>query len=693
MARRLDDLIAAIRALHEDQQALLRELRLLHEEVRALRADLGGPAPRAAPAPVREEPPVAAERTAPVDLAPAPARRRRPRVSWRPAALLARLPWPVADRSRSLLERTWIIALVIGLAVAGASELNMFEPVEVLAGYPKEWVRGDRNRREVVSQIVTIAIDNASIEALGPWGPQWRTHHGQLLRHLADDGARAIAFDMTFKAPNAQHDSALLDGIRYARDKGMGVVVVVDFDAQGQKFSRTAPAIREAVSESASAYLEKDRVTNLIRYVTMYQPDTGGEEPATRLVPTLGLALALSAGRRVEEFPRYRNGLVPIEYAGPSAVFQTVPYAEVHGKRFAPGTFKDKYVFVGAFFGAARDFFDTPVESEMPGVVIHANALYTLLKGIGRPIGLPWSAGILLTLALATGLVCARFRRLPRAIIVSALVVGYWALAIGLGATSNPLSLAVIPGTASIVLMWGAVTAREKMVAMRELRRSLGLPEDAVRRLEHDQAFQQGTLAKRVTVLASDVKNYSAFSREHPPTHVRAIMTEYQQMVERIIYRHGGYVNKFIGDAVIAIFGYPMDEERTALRCVVAAKETQEGLRALTMKWKREGKAGIEEIRIGINTGVVNISYLGSAKKQLDVLGANIDLAARLESAAGEFGCLALLGPETYDEVKGTIRSRTVPVSLKNRPDVTEAHTFDGFVDEPAAVATRAARR
>ena len=690
MARRLDELIAAISALHEDQQALLRELRLIHEEIRALRADLGVTAPGALPAPAPPAPTAAAPPSATPDLAPTPPRPRRVGLAWRPADLLARLPRPEAPRA--LLVRTWVIALLVGVTVAAASELNVLEPVEVLAGYPKEWVRGDRNRRDVVSQIVTVAIDTASIEKLGPWGPPWRAYHGQLLRHLADDGARAAGFDVSFKAPNGQYDPAFVDGIRHARSKGMGVVVGVEFDPQHQRFSRTVPAVREAASDTASVYLLKDRVTNLTRYVSMYQPDTGDNDAMTRLVPALSVAVALTGGRRAEEFPRYRDGLVPIDFAGPSSVFQTVPYVDVVEKRFPPGAFKDKYVLVGAFFAAARDFFDTPVESEMPGVLIHANALYTLLKGIGRPIGFPWSAVILLSLAFATGGVCARFRELPRAIVVSALVVGYWALAIGLGLTSNPLSLAVVPGTTSIALMWAGVAMREKFVAMRELRRSLGLPEDAVRRLEQDRAFQQGTLARRVTVLASDVKNYSAFSRSHPPTHVRQIMTEYQQMVERVIYRHGGYVNKFIGDAVIAIFGYPMDEERTALRCVLVAKESQEGLRALTTKWKREGKAGIEEIRIGINTGVVNISYLGSAKKQLDVLGASIDLAARLESAAGEFGCLALLGPETYDEVKGVIRSRSVPVSLKNRPDVTEAHTLDGLVEEPVGAGRASSR-
>ena len=71
-------------------------------------------------------------------------------------------------------------------------------------------------------------------------------------------------------------------------------------------------------------------------------------------------------------------------------------------------------------------------------------------------------------------------------------------------------------------------------------------------------------------------------------------------------------------------------------------------------------------------------------------MGDNVDLAARLESAQGEFDCLALLGPTTYEEVKHRIQSRTVPVTLKNRPDVPQAFTFDGLVE--AAVAVSRAR-
>lgn len=680
---RLDELIASLRTIHEDQQALLRELRLLHQEIRALREELGARA-------LRPEEPAAPVRAAAAEPAPPEVSPRFPKPTWRErfSGVLARLPKPLMATPRSLLGRTWLLALVGGLLVVGASELNLLQPVEVLAEYPKEWVRPDRSRREIVKQIVVIAIDDESVAKLGEWGARWRSHHGRLLKNLADDGARAAGFDVLFSTPNEEHDPAFLEGIRYARARSMGVVVGMGYDTKRDRLRYPVSPVREAVTDTASVYLQPDRVTNLIRFVSMFQPDGAADEPVTRLVPAFSLAVALAGGKRVEDFPRYRDGLMPIEFVGPSSSsFQTVSYVDVYEKRFSPDTFKGKYVLVGMFREASKDFFDTPVESQMPGVVIHANALYTLLRGVARPVGFPWSAMVILAVATLAGGICARFRRTPRALLVIVLVVGYWGLGIALGLMRNPLNLEVVPATVAAGLVWAGVAVREKIVTMRELRRSLGLPEEAVRRLEQDRAFQQGTLGKRVTVLASDVKNYSAFSRSHPPIHVRDIMTEYQQMVERVIYRHGGYVNKFVGDAVLAIFGYPMYEEATALRGVLAAKEIRDGLRALTEKWEREDKDGIADIRIGINTGLVSISYLGSAKKQLDVMGDNVDLAARLESAAGEFvGCVALLGPETYDEVKHRVRGRTVPVDLKNRPDVTEAFAVHGLLDELQAV-------
>lgn len=675
---RLDELIASLRALREEQEALVREIRLLHQEIRALREELGSRALRpeapAAPAPVSLTAPV------PPSVPPEP-----PQQTWRESlsGVLARLPKSVTEAPRSLLERTWLLSLVAGLLVAGASELNLLQPVEVLAEYPKGWVRPESSRREIANQVIVVAIDEESVEKLGPWGARWRTSHGRLLKNLADDGARAVGFDVLFSVPSEEHDPAFLEGIRYARSKGTGVVVGMAYDTKRERLRYPASPVREAVTDVASVYLQPDRVTNLIRYVSMFQPDGVAGEEVTRVVPAFSVAVALAGGKQVEDFPRYREGFMPIEFAGPSSSsFQAVPYADVYEKRFSPGTFKGKHAVVGMFLEASKDFFDTPVESQMPGVVIHANALYTLLRGVGRPLEFPWRAVVVVAVAAVAGGTCARFRRVPRAFLVVTLVLGYWGLAIALGLTRNPLNLEVIPATVAAGLVWAGVTMGEKIVTMRELRRTLGLPEDALRRLEQDRAFQQGTLGKRVTVFASDVRNYSVFSHSHPPAYVRQIMTEYQQMVERIIYRHGGYVNKFVGDAVLAIFGYPMSEETTAIRGVLAAKEIHDGLRALIEKWNRENKEGIAGIRIGMNTGLVSVSYLGSAKKQLDVMGDNVDLAARLESAAGEFDCIALLGPATYEEVKTRIRSRTVPVQLKNRPDVTEAFTLDGLVDK-----------
>ncbi|MFQ5827907.1 MAG: CHASE2 domain-containing protein [Candidatus Methylomirabilia bacterium] len=682
---RTEELIASLRAIHAGQEALVEELRALHQEIRAFREELGARA-------FRPEDSVAPAPASPTGPALPSVPRQPPQRAWRGMfrRLLARLPKPLTETSRSLLEQTWLLGLVAGLAVAGASELNLLQPVEVLAQYPKEWVTADRSRQEILNQIVLVTIDEESLEELGPWGKRWRAFHGRLLKNLADDGARAVGVDVLFNTPSEEYDPAFVEGIRYARSKGVGVVVGMEYDARRGRLKYPASPVREAVTDFASVYFEKDRVTNLVRYVSMFRPDSTAGERATRLIPAFSIAVAVGGGKRLEEFPRYREGRMPIDFAGSSSSFETVSYADVHGKRFPPGTFKDKYVMVGMLLVASKDFFDTPVESQMPGVVIHANALYTLLRGIGRPLGLPWSAAVILLVAAVSGAVCTRFRRARRTMMVLALVVGYWGLAIALESMRNPLDLDLVPATVAVGLVWAGVAVREKIVAMRELGLTLGLPQEVLRRLEEDRAFQRGTLTKRVTALAADVKNYSAFSRSQEPAHVRAIMAEYQRMVEGVIYRRGGYVNKFVGDATLVVFGYPMYEEATSLRGVLAAGEIQEGLRALTEKWHREDRAGIAEIRIGINTGPVSISYLGSAKKQLDVMGSNVDLAARLESAAGEFDCLALLSPATYEEVKHRVRTRKVPVQLKNRPDVTEAFALDGFLDQLSAVSTAA---
>ena len=673
----LDDLIAYLRAIHEAQQAFAEELRILHQELRALREELRSRT-------LQPEIPPAPGGVSVIAPAPPPAPSRVPQRTWRPSlsGLLARLPQPVAAVPQLLLERTWLLVLVVGLVVAGASELHLFRPVEVLAEYPREWVRADRSRRQAVTQIVVVAIDEGSVAKLGGWGKHWRMYHGQLLKHLTDDGARAVGFDVYFNTVSAEHDPAFLEGIRHARSKNVGVVVGMEYDHQRDRLTDPTPAVREAVTAFGSTYLQKDRVTNLVRYVSMFQTDGAVGEQATRLIPAFSLAVALAGGKRMEEFPRYGQGIAPIDFTGSASSFRIVSYVDVYEKRFPPGTFTGKYVLLGMFVEAAKDFYDTPVESQMAGVLIHANALYTFLRGVRRPLGIGWNVGVILAVAALTGVICVRCRQTLRTFLVVVLVVGSWGLGIALALMSNPVNLEVIPLTVAAGLVWVGVGMREKIVTMRELRRTLGLPGAALRRLEQDRTFQQGTLGKRVTVLAADVKNYSVFSHAHPPAYVRDIMNEYQQMAERVIYQHGGYVNKFVGDAVLAVFGYPMSEEATALRGILAATAIQDGLATLTGTWRRERRAAIEGVRIGINTGLVSISYLGAAKKQLDVIGDTVDLAARLEGAAGEFGCLALLGPATYEEVKHRIRSRIVPVQLKNRPDVTEAFTLDGVVDE-----------
>lgn len=260
------------------------------------------------------------------------------------------------------------------------------------------------------------------------------------------------------------------------------------------------------------------------------------------------------------------------------------------------------------------------------------------------------------------------------------LLVLYWAASIYYFLQKPPLELNIVYPSLSFTITWGILSLQEKIATRSAFARTVGLPEKVVRRLETDPDFQEGEARKLLTVLESDIMNYSVFSSQNPTSHVRALISEYNSAIEKVIYKHGGYVNKYIGDAVLAIFGYPMEEKDSARRAVRAAWEMQQALKELVQRWKQENKNCFERIRIGINHGYVSISYLGRSKKQLDVLGDNVDLAARIESAAGKFNEAALLSPSTYEEVKDIIVGKKVAVELKNRPDVKEAYTLEGII-------------
>lgn len=567
--------------------------------------------------------------------------------------------------------------LTICLVIYGASFLGVFDWVEILFTNVRYAFKGESLPFD---KIALVVVDTKSTQELGPFGKPWRQYHGQVLKNLADDGVQSVGFDFSFSSLS-EYDRYFIEGISYARGKDVAVVVACQFDELSQSFSPTIAPVMNSVSAVGHAYLRKDRVTNLVRWVPLQLEEAWAQGPIQFRKSHLSFAAQL-ATRQGADLPTADGGnnYLTIQFRRKKPSFTTYSYAQVFKNAFPPGSFKDKLVLIGTTLPLHKDFYDVPGRSQMPGVEVHAHALYTLLSGDIRKMGSASLGIAILGSALVTGMVFAYGNSSWRAIGLPALLALYWASSIYGFLQKPPVELNLVYPSLTWALTWGIFSLQEKRATRRAFTRTIGLPEKAIKRLEADPDFQEGGARKLLTVLESDIVNYSVFSSQNPASHVRALMAEYNAAIEKVIYKQGGYVNKYIGDAVLAIFGYPMEEKDSTRRAVRAASEMQQVLAELVQKWKKEDKNCFDRIRIGINHGYVSISYLGKSKKQLDVLGDHVDLAARLESAAGKYDGAALLSPSTYEEVKDMIIAKKVTVELKNRPDVKEAYTLEGII-------------
>jgi len=194
---------------------------------------------------------------------------------------------------------------------------------------------------------------------------------------------------------------------------------------------------------------------------------------------------------------------------------------------------------------------------------------------------------------------------------------------------------------------------------------------------------------KTVTVVFTDVAGSTSLGEQLDPESVRHVMARYFEEARAVLERHGGTVEKFIGDAVMAVFGIPQLHEDDALRAVRAAAEMRERLAVLNEELEAQWGARLA-IRTGVNTGEVVAG--DPAQGQAFATGDAVNVAARLEQAA-EPGQI-LLGPDTFSLVRSAVRAEPVdPLELKGKAEplpawrlleiLTDAHDFTRGMDTP----------
>jgi adenylate cyclase len=163
-----------------------------------------------------------------------------------------------------------------------------------------------------------------------------------------------------------------------------------------------------------------------------------------------------------------------------------------------------------------------------------------------------------------------------------------------------------------------------------------------------------------ITVLFADIRNFTSISENMDASSVTAILNEYFSALVPIIEEYGGVLNKFMGDAVLAIFGEPKKDENHALVAVKCASKMLKKVKHLQDKWMDEGKPKIE-IGIGISSGEAFIGNVGSKERlEYTVIGDTVNTASRIENYNKVYKTNFLISEETYKRVKNKVDVITI---------------------------------
>ena len=192
------------------------------------------------------------------------------------------------------------------------------------------------------------------------------------------------------------------------------------------------------------------------------------------------------------------------------------------------------------------------------------------------------------------------------------------------------------------------------------------------------------TERKELTIFFSDIKDFTATTERLQPEEITLLLNEYFTEMSAIALKHGGTVDKFIGDAMVIFFGDPETKGTVedAKACLNMATEMQRRLAELNVKWRSAGTEQPFRVRMGINTGFCNVGNFGSLDRMdYTAIGADVNLAARLQSIA-EPGHI-VISYETYALVRDIVAARALPqISVKGISHMVVPYVVEGVLDE-----------
>ncbi|QPN55506.1 adenylate/guanylate cyclase domain-containing protein [Synechococcus sp. CBW1107] len=538
-----------------------------------------------------------------------------------------------------------------------------------------------RGPRKPPSGVVIVGIDDYSLvqgqnadlsqdkdlRRLADW-PWPRAIYDRVLDRLFSAGARVVGFDLLFDAPSShgpEDDAALAAALR--RHSGKVVLGAQVFESRGRvgglTLSAAMPFLSEAAGPRSSGLL--NGLQDPDGYIRL-RPSTYAEQlrQSGMLDVPVGLSSQLIAKGRVAEIPPppiLASWRPLVDPYGPPRTIPTIPIWEVlESGSFArlkqQGTFRNQVVLIGPTASVLQDIHRTAFAGAegMPGVEIHAAEIANRLEG--RALYIPpnawYLAPLLGFLVLALGLASARAEKPQVRLGALALLAGAMVL-LGLILLSSTGAGIGLLGISALILATGLVSAGDATVRLqwnrlrlrRMLERYLSPAVAAQIASQPEEADELlGGKVSEVVVFICDVRGFTQrttkMSKEGKATQLVQQLNEYFAVVVDTLQRKGAIIDKYMGDAVLAVFGVPLNrgmevEVQSALEAIL---ELQDQMEALNQRWAAQGKDPWEQVMI-LSGGPVISGNIGCASRMdYTVIGDTVNMASRLEGVAKQSG-------------------------------------------------------
>jgi adenylate cyclase len=365
--------------------------------------------------------------------------------------------------------------------------------------------------------------------------------------------------------------------------------------------------------------------------------------------------------------------LVP--YQGARGAFKYISVTDVLNDRVPLADLQSKIILVGTTTPGLLDLRATPVDEVYPGVEIHANMISGMLSHTIKS-NPPYVIGVEVVLLLIIGGALSFLLPLLTPIQVTLVtVLSLLVIILGNGMLWQYANFAVpLASFLLMILMLFALNMSYGYFFVSRTKKQITdlfgqyVPKEVVGELsERPQQVSMEGDSREMTILFSDVRGFTTISEGLDPKELSLLMNEFLTPLSRIVYKHRGTIDKYMGDCIMAFWGAPLPDEGHAHNSIVAGLEMLKTLEALQPHFKERGWPPIH-IGVGLNTGRVSVGNMGSeVRVAYTVMGDAVNLASRLEGITKEYGVGIVVGENTKAAAPGFVYRELDLVRVKGK--------------------------